>query len=226
MIPNKLTNKVGRRSQKFRTSARGATQAQIGHIPPVKVWPTLKHVLRFQVATGGGGTRVISYADLMDSINVTPTATTAFQLYDLMRLRRVRIWTTNVQAAAGTAISANTQCKVAFIGGTNGQLGDMEEYEDVSVSPNFPAHLDVRPSPKSQLSQWQVSSAFVAMTMIAPFGSIIEIDIDFRMDSDIAPVAVSGGAPVGATAGQVCFRGLDGLPIATTLLPPLFTPTD
>ncbi len=83
-----------------------------------------------------------------------------------------------------------------------------------------PAHVVARPERMSNLALWQASNGVTAFSITCPVGAIVDVDLSFRTVASLAPVALQN-AVVAGVAGEMYYRGLDALPIATTTLPPL-----
>jgi len=168
--------------------------------------------MRFAVTTAQ--TRAaFTFQNLLDSINIVASAVTAFDLFDQVRVNFVEIWAAPVQG------NAPQQVALEYSGATVGVAGDGRLYSDSSMGIE-PAHVRAAPSRLSQAGLWQASSTGVAFQLTAPIASIIDVDLSFRTVQSDAPVAVQN-VPAGATPGQLYYRGLDGLAIAATQLPPV-----
>jgi len=161
--------------------------------------------LRFTATAAAGLT--ITYQNLLDLVLVATTATVGFDLFDLVKVKQVEIWS---QAALGTPSSIS----VVFTTST----GDKSIHTDTSLGVK-PAYVKARPSEKSLASFWQASAAGNCFTLVCPAGSIIDVTLHLKVAS-IAAVAAQN-ALVAATAGDIYYRGLDGLAAATSnFVPP------
>jgi hypothetical protein len=155
--------------------------------------------------------KTITFQNLCDLMGVAITATSGYDLFDQVRMSAVEVWALPV-------IGASTTVSVAF--GSNyqeGVLGDGRVHSDNSMGIE-PAHVLARPSTMSQIAQWQVNSAAPAFSLSCPIGSVIDVILAFRTISTDPPTAMLN-ALVGATVGDIFYRGLDGLATATTTLP-------
>jgi len=83
----------------------------------------------------------------------------------------------------------------------------------------LPAYVKAVPSKNSLASFYQASAAGNCFIVNAPAGSIIDLHCTFKVTNAIAVAAQN--AVVAASAGEVYYRGLDGLNIATTNFPPI-----
>jgi len=197
-------------NRRTHTPRVGPRTQVIPHPPPASTCLSHKGRLRFITNAAFAGN--ITFQNLLDTINVSTSATTATDLFWMVRVKRVQIWCNGLTNTTQTI-------ELSFTGTINGLVGDEQMHSDMSMGIE-PAHVDARPSAKSQASQWQSSQSAPAWFMDIPAASVVDIVCEFRNNFvGAAPVVLS--APVGATTGQVCLRGLDGLPTATTKFPPV-----
>lgn len=155
---------------------------------------------------GAAGTTSVSFSNLLDTMLMATTTTSGTDLFDLVKIKSVRVW---AQSALGTPASVAVQFNTA--------TGDRELYQDTSLGVR-PAFIHAKPSAKSLASFFQQSTAGDAFTVTAPAGSILDIKLVFRT-TDATPTT-TGQALVSAMVGELYYRGLDGLPSASTNLPP------
>ncbi len=175
--------------------------------------PQLSHRQRMRFSVGSAQTLTpIGYDDLLDTIIVAATATLGYDMFDQVKVNFVEMW-------AAPVIGGTTQVLVQFDGQTLGAVGDGRVHSDSSMGIT-PAHIKARPDPKSQAAQWQYSTAAQAFSVTAPAGAVIDVDLSFRTVQSIAPV-LAQNALVGATAGELYYRGLDGAAIAGTAFTPI-----
>jgi hypothetical protein len=152
----------------------------------------------------------ITYKNLLDLIGVAATATTGFDLFTSVRINMVEVW---AAAVIGTA----TTISLTFDGATVGVAGDDKLHSDTSMGIQ-PAHIKARPDPRTQAGQFQGSAtAASAFLLTVPAGAVIDVSLSFRNPVD-GDVLAATAALSGATAGQLYYRGLDGLGTASTKL--------
>jgi hypothetical protein len=165
--------------------------------------------LRFEITSAGTGQ--IAWNDILDCLLVATTATQGFQLFKRARIRYVEMW--SVQAVGTT----NT-VSVSFNGTTAGSIGDQCTHSDTALGTTRAAHVRAKPRSLSQAAQFQPSSAAIAFSITFTDYTIIDVGVTFRGSNfqDVATVNAAQAALVGATAGAVYWRGLDGAAIATT----------
>jgi len=187
----------------------------IPHPPPIQPQITHRQRMRFVATTAqtATGSSPITYQNLLDTINIALTAATAVDLFDQVRVNFVEIWAAPAQG------NAPAQVALEYSGTTLGQAGDGRIHSDSSMGVE-PAHVRAAPSRLSQSAQWQPSSAHTAFQITCPVQSIIDVDLSFRTVQSDAPLATQN-VPAGATVGQLYYRGLDGLAIAGTEMPPV-----
>ncbi len=166
--------------------------------------------MRFRLASNQ--TQVaITFANLLDTIVVADTAVSAFDLFDQVRINFVELW-------AVPALGGTTEVALEWGGQGPGATGDGRVRSDSSMGLE-PAHFRSAPSKLSQAAQWQAAAA-TAFIVSAPQGAIVDVDCSFRTVQNLPPVGAAS-ALVGATAGELYYRGLDGLAIAATQFVPL-----
>jgi hypothetical protein len=165
-----------------------------------------ERVLRFTV-TAAVIEQTFSFQNLLDAILIATTAIAGTDLFDLVKINKVEVWG---QAALGTPSTVS----VTFMTTT----GDRSIHTDTSLGIK-PAHCIGKPSGQSLASFFQASGGGNVFKITAPAGSIIDVSCFFKT-ANAVPVAAAN-ALVGATAGDLYFRGLDGLAIAGTNFPPI-----
>lgn len=149
----------------------------------------------------------VTFQNLLDLILFTTTATAPFDVFYMVRLRRVKIWTL---PAIGNSVTAT----VIFDGVTAGSQGDRQIHTDASMGIE-PAYVNAAPLARTLASMFQTSSTANAFFIQCPAGSIVDIQLDFHSDTLGTSVAAQN-ASAGALVGIFAFRGLDGLATATS----------
>jgi hypothetical protein len=186
--------------------------------PPQINGVELRHsvTLRFIVSTTVVR-QSITFQNLLDTLLVATSATTGVDLFQAVRVRRVRIW--GLPLAQGVAPGATSSVYLEFAGNITGIVGDQAYHTDTSLALN-PAFVDAKPSASSLASDWQVATASTAFLLSVAVGGIVDVHLSFR--SQFAPDGNSGAqaALTGATAGLQYIRGLDGLGAATSKFTP------
>jgi hypothetical protein len=162
--------------------------------------------LRFTI-TAAVGPQSVTGQNILDSVLVAATAVLGYQLFDIFRVRQVEVWS---QAALGTPSTITVVFQTA--------TGDQTIHTDTSLGVK-PAYVKAIPSDRSLASFWTMSGTTDIFNVTCPGGSIIDLSCDFKTSS-IPPNAVQN-ALVGATVGELYYRGLDGVGAATTNFPPI-----
>jgi hypothetical protein len=199
----------------------------IPHPPAINPQVTHHQRMRFTVnATAQPVGGKITFQNLLDTIAIGNGAgTTGFDLFDEVKVNFVELWSAPAQGTAG-AVS------LQYSGAVAGAIGDGRVYTDSSMGVE-PAHIRARPARLSQAAQWQPSSASLAFAVGAvagavagnlPVGTVVDVDLSFRTVATSAVVATQNTFAVGA-AGEMYYRGLDGLSIASTAFTPQATVT-
>jgi len=200
-------NKTARRPAR-KAANRGRDQI-ISHPPQLPSYGITRDV-RLRFAQIAAGTTNISFQNLLDTVLVAITTTTAADLFEAVRVNSVEMWAI---AALGTPATLG----LAFDGTTVGAAGDQKQHTDTSMGIE-PAHVKARPDRLTQAGQFQASSAATAFILTAPAGTVIDVSLTLRQPVQGSVVA-SQNVLVGATPGAVYYRGLDGKTTALTNLP-------
>jgi hypothetical protein len=196
---NKKQDRGGRRNQ------------MIPHPPPIQSFG-LTHAtkLRF-ISNAAVNQTVITFQNLLDTLNVATAAAVSFQLFYRVRVRAVEMWANPVIGNATTV-----QCE--FIGSTVGDQGDTRIHSDTSMGIE-PAHVRASPAARSGVALFQGSSAQSAFLLTCPAGTVVDVELSFRGLPGIA--TATQNAPAGAIVGAWYYRGLDGLAAAATVFVPV-----
>jgi len=201
------------RTQNKPRRQRGREQGRqmIPHPPPITSFGITHSVkLRF-TATAAANQTVVTFTNLMDTINIALTTVTAAQLFSRVRMRKVEVWATPV---LGTAVTT----QVEFVGSAVGNEGDTKIHTDTSMGIE-PAHVVARPAARSGLALFNTGSANEAFRLTCPAGAVIDVSLTFRGLPGV--FTATQNAPVGAVAGGWYYRGLDGLALGATNFPPV-----
>jgi len=181
--------------------------------PPAIAGFEITHGVRLRYTVNAALAAAITFQNLLDTVNFATTTTAPFNLFQMVKIRRIQLWTV---PALGTASSL----LVVFNGVSGGAVGDNVTHTDTSMGIE-PAYLDVSPSRRSLSKNYQISNANIAFTLDVPIGTVIDVDLSFR-GSVLSFAKAAQNASVAAVVGATFWRGLDGLPVATTayILPP------
>jgi len=179
---------------------------RMDHPPQINGYE-ITHKVRLRFTVTAAAATNISFANILDTILMATTAVVGFDIFDVVRIRSVEVWS---QAALGTPSTVT----VIFITAT----GDRSIHTDTSLGVK-PAYVKAIPSNRSLASFWNASGAGGVFSISCPAGSIVDCSFSFRTTNAIAVAAAN--ALVGATVGEVYYRGLDGLAAAATNFPPI-----
>lgn len=152
----------------------------------------------------------VSFQNLLDTYLVGTAATTLADVFQTVRVVSVEAW-------AVPALGTSTTIAVEFAGTTAGAIGDQDIHSDTSMGIQ-PAHVLARPMRTSLAADFQLSSAAVAFTLRGPTAMVVDVTLDFVGQFGVAVAAQNNG--VALTAGAFYLRGLDGVALATTVIPP------
>jgi hypothetical protein len=181
----------------------------ISHPPQIPSYGIVRDV-RMRFSATAAGEANITFQNLLDTILVATAATTGVDVFEQVRVNSVEIWAI---AALGTPATVILE----FNGSTVGAQGDKKVHTDTSMGVE-PAHVKARPDPLTQGGQFQASNANSCFLLDTPAGAIIDVSLTLRQPVIGAAVA-SQNVLVGATAGVIYYRGLDGKTVALTNYP-------
>ncbi len=143
----------------------------------------------------------------MQTICTTAT-TTVTQLYDAVKVRRIRIWGSN--PPDGTVVYVG----VVFAGSVAGTFGANLSHSGCSIGMTIPAYVDARPDRLSQAAQWQsgdtsagniglftITLSSTNLSSTATVDVTIDVHVTLRMTKDTRTsgntVSVSAGTLTG-----------------------------
>jgi len=174
--------------------------------PPTVNGLELRHsvTLRYRVVTGGRYS--ITFQNLLDTLCVAIAPTILIDLFQAVKIRRVRIWSNFVPMVNNSSIS------LEYSGTSAGLVGDHAIHTDTAIGIS-PAYISAKPSSRSLAYDYQVSSASVAFTLNVNAGDVIDLELSFRSQYALLN-APAFSASVGSTAGAQYIRSFDGLATA------------
>jgi len=181
----------------------------ISHPPQIPSFE-IRHGVRLRFVTNAAISIGITYQNLLDTILFAASATTGFDVFASVKVRRIQVWSLPAVGGASTV-------SVEFSGLTAGSTGDNKLHTDTSMGIQ-PAYVSAKPSMKSLASNYQIASNAGAFSLVCPTGSVIDAELSF-VGQYVSSTAAQN-ALVGATAGSTYLRGLDGKAAATTNIPP------
>lgn len=179
--------------------------------PSVKV---IGQTMRFENTSSMNGTAITSNNLILAALGVATSTTNLTAVFYSFRIRRIRFWgpannptsTNNIQFEWATQAGSNFAAPSRAI--TCGSLGTA-----------YGSFLQIKPASDQIWSGWFNSlSSQNAFYIGGPAHSTIEIKFDAIAENNDATINV---AVVGAAATHNYRIGLDGLPTASTNLPPV-----
>jgi len=164
--------------------------------------------LRFLCNTAIPNGVAITQANLMNTILFANTAILGSLAFTACRLKFVEIW-------AMPAVGGVPQTVTVTFNGAG--VGDDITHTDTSMGIE-PAHVRAKPRQRSTVALFFGPSATTMFSLVLPANAIVDVGLEFINEWNIGTAATN--ALVGATAGALYLRGLDGVAIAGTTFPP------
>jgi len=203
--------KVRRPRQNVRNPKSGARRSQGSTTQPPMLETNVRVHHRYRFAATSAFSGAVTFVDIAGAMGVfgTVTNTTVVAWTSSLKIRGIEMWTP--PASQG----ASATCSIDWFSTTN---QPSMEYSDTTISTARPAHVKSRPPAKSLASFWQqAGSASTAFTLVAPAGTIIDLDVDgIMIDLDVVGVTF---APATVVVGKPYYLALDGF--ASNLLVPV-----
>jgi hypothetical protein len=192
--------------KKTRINDKKEKLVMITHPPAINDFQVRHSTILRYVATAQNSA-TITAQNLLDTINVATTAVAPYNLFRYVKIRKIEVWSLPALGAANTV-------SVTFTGNGSNVVGDERTHTDTSMGLE-PAHIQVRPSKKSLISNYMVSAAVTVFNITVPPGAVIDLHLSFQ-GSTLANSNAAQNASVGAPVGSTFWRGFDGLAFATT----------
>jgi len=182
----------------------------IPHPPQIHGYQIV-HSTRLRFTTGASVDTFITFQNLLDTLLMAATGVLGYDLFRLVKIRKVEIWALPV---IGNAASVTLQ----YNGVIAGAVGDQQLHTDTSMGIE-PAYVSAKPNARCLAAEFQPSSNAPAFSLTCPSGSVVDVSLTFR-GAYVSPTAAQN-ALVAASVGSVYLRGLDGLAKATSsFIPP------
>ncbi len=186
--------------------------------------------LRFITTAAFTGSFGVTVGNLLDAMFIAGTATTAYQLFDFVKLKRVTIRGMGNSVGVAAGVAPNCTVGIDFFGISASTFTGGKQKSNTSLGRDTPAFLSVKPDPRSQAAQYQANSTnslFVVRAVdayaIPVIGAIVDVEVVYRNSADVNPAAL-GTARAGLTPGHVYFGALDGATDAATQCRSAFVP--
>lgn len=224
------------KSQNNHNSAPRRTKKKTGQrpqvLPQIEDQLTVGKTLRFITTGNNSSTSVsVSYRNLLDAWLIAGTATTGYQLFDFVKIRRVTVRAIPfASSAANAAFQQSVTVGVEFPGLNVGRAGSGNQASNTAMGIDNVAMVSLKPSKLSASAMWQASSddnAFVVRATNADntlsLGAVIDVELSYKNSADVSPAALQSAIAV-ATAGNVYYGGIDGGRLAATWARSAFVP--
>jgi len=182
--------------------------------PPALNSYEIEHKVRLRFATNAAVASNITYQNLLDTVLMVTGATAGFDLFDSVKIRAIEAW-------ANPALGSATTITIQFDGQVAGSVGDLKTHTDTSMGTQ-PAHVFAKPDPRTLAAMFQVSAGAAAFTITGPTGMVVDALLTFKTLPGNPNAAQN--PLVGATVGDIVYRGLDGVAAATTKFVPVVLP--
>jgi len=222
----------GPRGSKGPTDSRAVVRDENPKFPPsLTDQLSIGFVLRFVTTPSWTGSYTVTYENLLDAWFIAGTATTAYQLFDFVKIKKVTVRAMGApNAVANPNLSPSAIVGVEFPGLIGGQFGSGKQRVGTGMGLEEPAFVSLSPDRMSQSAQYQPSTANAAFVLRAvdgyrqPLGeAIIDVLVSYKNSGDISPAAVTT-ARAGLTPGNLYYGGIDGLAVANTVAKSAFIP--
>ncbi len=190
-------------------------------LPPISFAMGWSTTLRFITTSNFTGAVGVTYQNLLDMVIIAGTSTTAYQLFDYVRVKRVTIRGLGGLPANSLYATGVSTVSVEYPGLVIGSGGSGRLASDSSMG-QVPAMASLMPDPRSQAALWQPTSGNTCFVVRANdyaggalIGAIIDVELSFKNNPDVNPATVAS-AVAGATSGEIYFGGIDGARLAAT----------
>lgn len=227
----KKMKKVSKKGGNPKSQRRVARDEDLRIPPSVTDQLSASVCLRFMTTTSWTGSYTVTFANLLDAWFLAGTATTAYQLFDFVKIRKVVVRCMAGPYTTGSGIMPTANVGIEFPGLVGGQFGSGKQKVGTGVGFDTPAYVELSPDRMSQVAQYQPSTANPAFVVratdglrIAVYGAVIDVWVSYKNSGDISPAAVTT-ARAGMTSGQIYFGGLDGLGVVNTVARSAFIPS-
>jgi hypothetical protein len=159
------------------------------------------HVFRFNVTSASF--IAITVKDILGAIGGVALTTTTFTPFaSAFKLHRVSIW-----PSVG---SGESSPQLSWAAGTASQVPDEARVDTIPSGVTVSRALHFRPPAASLASFWitSVNSSSSVFVVVAPVGSILDLEVSFRLANVVAPLTPI--TIIAGTAGSVYYLPLDG----------------
>lgn len=188
---------AGKGKKEGRDGASGMPRA------PMEFEATFKSFKRLRFAAGSSGTITITRANLLDLMVLASGTTTAYRLFDAVKLNGIQIWGP-VDTAEGAYETVSVQWLSTYAPAI------VESASGIGTA--FGPRLSTRPPAKSLAGFWSLTgiSESDVLCVISGANSIIDLLLEFRIQNNLfAETAPASVTVTSATVGTVYCTYLD-----------------
>ncbi len=185
--------------------------------PPLQSQLHQSFTHRFITTSNFTGAVSCSFTNLLDAMMIATGPTTAFQLWDYVKIRRVTI---RAVGPASTTVAALANIVLEYPGLT--LTGNGRQVEETMMGNTTPSMISLTPGKENAAGFWQASNNAVAFVIrgkdqagVALKGLVVDVECSFKNSTSVAPVAITS-AVAAATSGEIYFGGIDGARLAAT----------
>lgn len=201
VLSNNASAKRVQRSRRTVAIVESKSQLRSNQVP---TWnPQIRmSSLRLRFTCQSTGIFTVTAKYILDLMYIATSSTAGYCLWDAFRIRFVEI-------RYGGTSPVPLYAAIQYVGNTGGTQGDYRNHSATSMGVT-PMMIHAAPAKTSTASTWQGNSNSVVMELDLPQSAVVDLVFDVRTDDRQTPTAVTY-AVVGATAGQLYYRGLDGV---------------
>lgn len=181
--------------------------------PPPLGGYEITHGVTVRFVANAAVAQAFTFQNLLDTFLVAASTVAGYDVFYSVRIRRISIWSA---AALGSASTVN----ILYAGATAGSIGDQVLHTGTSMGIE-PAYVVAVPNAFSLCANFQLSSASTAFDLYCPNGSVVDVSMTLR-GAFVTQLAAQNAIAGTGVAGVFYLRGLDGLAIAATKLPPVY----
>lgn len=159
---------------------------------------------------------VIGSSNLLGLLKMAATSTTAYALFNAVRIKRVSVW-----APPASDLVPVTASLEYSIGTGAGNIGNRPRvYSDTSVGSTRVAAVSAAPDKQSAAAMWQLRSSSLTtngavFTLNGPLNTIVDVELDAVLQNGETAPGATGAT--GATAGLIYADYLDNGGLLTPL---------
>jgi len=162
---------------------------------------------------GSGAVAVISAAKLGAVESIGLGINSVVQLYESVRLRRVKMWAWADQSTPATGIVSISTISLTFEGGALGVQGNHVTLSDMTVSTSQPAVIDYKLNDNMQAGQWQTTDTSVGSQALfqvsGPPNTVMDLWLDVKATRNLRSTGNQTTTSAVAALGVYYYLPLD-----------------